>query len=118
MDLADFLLARIAEDEAVAREAQRNMDSVPAGATIFHRADLEHIARWDPARVLVKCKADRRIVEECTWVREERFQVRPGVYEYRPVREPRYGDGPEWDILRLLAVPYADHPDYCEVWRP
>ena len=22
------------------------------------------------------------------------------------------------DVLRLLAVPYADHPDYDETWRP
>lgn len=22
------------------------------------------------------------------------------------------------DVLRLLALPYADHPDYREAWRP
>jgi hypothetical protein len=23
-----------------------------------------------------------------------------------------------WDTLRLLALPYADHPDFREEWRP
>ena len=31
-------------------------------------------------------------------------------------------DGSAWDlaeeVLRLLALPYVDHPDYREEWRP
>ncbi|MGP4085473.1 DUF6221 family protein [Streptomyces sp. KR55] len=82
-----------------------------------------HIARHDPARVLAEIDAKRRILAE-----------------HQP---DRFGDcttcaGPEdfdddadghrtWSrsakpfpcpTLRLLALPYADHPDYREEWRP
>lgn len=115
MDLADFLLARIAEDEAVAREAAGVPWEVihwPNGsqvlvasaairdekwrvghlghvATVEHRHDVAHIARWDPARVLAECESKRRIVKETGWV----------------------------TVMSLLAAPYASHPDYREEWK-
>jgi hypothetical protein len=69
---------------------------------------LEHIARWDPARVLAEVEAKRRIVEELADV---------------PVDDEDLGVGysPEWwqgqRILLYLALPYADHPDYRGEWR-
>ncbi|MGZ4524215.1 MAG: DUF6221 family protein, partial [Mycobacteriaceae bacterium] len=67
---------------------------------------LTHIARHDPARVLAECEAKRRIVER-----------------YR-VCEPNYDEGNRLETrvldwtMRLLALPYADHPDYDPAWRP
>jgi hypothetical protein len=111
MTLTDFLLARIAEDEAVARGAiaddggsnegfanqydrmvgtyDRPLDWVPRIGEDAARL----IARFAvPARVLAECEAKRRIVELIS------------------------SPGPQ--ALRLLALPYADHPDYLPEWRP
>jgi hypothetical protein len=65
--------------------------------------DATHIARWDPARVLAECEAKRRIVE---------------LVLDRPIRD--HGDckcESCW-TLRLVALPYADHPDYRAEWKP
>ena len=47
-------------------------------------------------RVLADCEAKRRIVEVAT----------------------AHGTLQSIEILSLLALPYADHPDYQEDWRP
>jgi len=63
------------------------------------RATVGHIARWDPARVLAEVEAKRRIVDE--WASE--------YYEHRAALGR---------AVRLLALPYAEHPGYREEWRP
>lgn len=109
LTLAEFLLARIGEDEAAAQRVTRhelmtalNRSLAPAAeSTLF-------IARHDPARVLVDCQLRRAVVglwqdpgQFPIWNREE--YVRSVAIE---------------DCMRLLALPYADHPDYDEAWRP
>ena len=101
MTLTEFLLARIAEDE---REATACLDQ-------YMRGDGGTKSRW--VRQLAECEAKRRIVE----------------------RHRGFGFDEEWApegycgecegtlsspcaTLRLLALPYADHPDYREEWRP
>ena len=127
LTLTDFLLARIAEDEAAARRCAEAFpppwDVSDRGHSATVKADepnfwtvtelpqspsldgwlgdyLDHIAWHDPARVLAECEAKRRIVE---------------VARYAP-------DGPGgWGFRRILinlALPYADHPDYRDEWRP
>jgi hypothetical protein len=64
-------------------------------------SDAAHIARWHPARVLAECNAKRGIIEL------QRSDLRD--------------DPADWEadeVLRLLALPYADHPDYRSEWRP
>lgn len=164
-DLAEFLLARITEDEAAAKSAAvlppravpppeavtsgpfvragewgwgggsfRPLDdpvtsaalgladsdspyyvtaadgwdeSEPTGArydvaTVPNDHDAaRHIARWDPARVLAECEAKRQIVERCA-----------AVDFAMPSTHLAHG------VLALLALPYADHPDYRDEWRP
>ena len=133
VDLVDFLLARITEDERAAQGATDGpwrwypgRAGLPAflestGATATHWVegqsfeaptvvlgtnqgvmlrvrgrDAEHIAAWNPARVIAECRAKRRVVE-----------AREGV------------DAATHDlVLRTLALPYADHPEYREEWRP
>lgn len=88
MTITEFLLARIAEDEAAARDVPplgHNFDmgghrqderwifgrTLPSSADGVgnwseHRdspATATHFARHDPARVLAECEAKRRIVE-------------------------------------------------------
>jgi hypothetical protein len=107
LTLADFLLARIAEDETWAVNAGNDfLPSVEIGST---------------ARVLAECEAKRRIVE---WHR-----LIDGLdAEDNPVRGccnciasgavPPYLIAGPCMTSRLLALPYADHPDYREEWRP
>lgn len=93
--LAEFLLARIAEDEAIARRRHAALGS-PGPETTWGKA---------AKRTLAECEAKRRIVN--AW--------RSGFLE-----EDRYSTG--WHdfhvhALCLYASVYTDHPDYREEWR-
>ena len=118
MTLTEFLLARIAEDEAAAKAASPGGWSWGAVDTATSVADMEHIARHDPARVLAECEAKRRIVEDAdTYVSEFENE------EYRidqPSAGRVAGRARSWrdDLLRALATVYADHEDYRDEWRP
>lgn len=91
--LADFLLARITEDEWGIRQVEKR------------EQDMTRVDLWFGyplvGRVLAECEAKRRIV---AWELQvaERAHLQP---------EQRV-------ILQLLALPYADHPDYRQEWRP
>jgi hypothetical protein len=109
-DLADFLLARIAEDEAQARgtsdlawTAQRRASwhTVDCGYGMGESARVGcscHV----PARVLAMCEAHKEIVAEHS------FSCGSGDENGAAWRCP---------TLRSLALPYADHPDYREEWK-
>lgn len=136
-DLVTFLRARLDIDEQVAREALagewRNASTsshyedaagpseavftaLPdAGLTVVARTgargdraamvNAEHIARHDPARVLAEVDAKRRLLD------------------YMVDLESKALDGNWWNLDRdlpfqLLALPYADHPDYRPEWAP
>jgi hypothetical protein len=70
----------------------------------------EHIARHDPARVLVEVESKRRIVATFT-----ELDAHPNRLTYAFMQQ-------QWVALRAviagLALPYADHPDYRDEWRP
>ncbi len=125
MTLAEFLLARIAEDKMIAGFAAQDLHNgswhlnpeqeevhaagetpvfvAPWGGSLGPAA--EHVTRWDPARVLAECEGKRRIVDECCgWIEES-------CEDYGARALARM-------TLRLIALPYADHPDYREEWRP
>jgi Family of unknown function (DUF6221) len=153
MTLAEFLLARIAEDEQVARDVQQkdpwavakkspppppltkgedgwqpgvmSVGGVSAGGSFTRLprvveagkwaaitcdapdsprfAAANHIVRHQPVRVLAECEAKRRRVGILVAAME------PGATTYA---------GPAGVLLKLEALPYADHPDYREEWRP
>ncbi|MEU2350792.1 DUF6221 family protein [Modestobacter sp. NPDC049651] len=102
MDLVAFLLARIAEDtRTTAAYAEEHGDDATAER---QRAD---------------CAAKRKVVLVC---RDAAPDLR-----FLGTRPPGLDDWPlqARDIhqlaavtLALLAVPYADHPDYEPAWRP
>ena len=112
--LAEFLLARIEEDEAVARGVDAgpswfsatNLVSDGDGslAVLDHDADADHIARHDPARVLADCKAKRAIVHQAVGI---------SVVARMEGEEDLGGSA----ILGFLAQPYASHPDFKDEWR-
>jgi hypothetical protein len=100
MTIAEFLLARIAEDEALWRLAVEAEVAFTAlrGAQISGHP----LAAVPPPafgrRMLAECEAKRRIIE--------------GMAPYGPIDDINADE-----ILPLLALPYADHPDYDEGWR-
>ena len=81
------------------------------------RATTEHIARHDPARVLAEVESKRWIVE-CheSWVTGNGDTIcgRCG----REHIDGRPGGHFPCQTLRLLALPYADHAEYQQDWKP
>lgn len=139
--LTEFLLARIADDERVARAAFRDAEQFgvnPPRAddgewtrsnhvsdecridgvamTIYdeggHTAEqADHITRHDPARVLAECEAKRRIVD----LAEDRARVSEED-DHSPLLAGQ--DLALRAVLLFLALPYDTHPDYREEWKP
>jgi hypothetical protein len=78
-----------------------------------HDADAEHIARHDPARVLREVEARRRLIDQYEAMRAGAeasagtilagaAKVRLGAYEM---------------AVKIMALPYSDHPGFREEWR-
>jgi hypothetical protein len=136
-DLVEFLRARLDEDEQVAREAAEHGEGVydsPMQATF-----------WSP-RVLAEVEAKRLIVERhrpisepVEWPDDQTGKGEAlvcsscgnrdldGWINWRPLvgEAGVFPDGvtPPYvlapcETLRLLALPYAEHPDYRQEWRP
>jgi hypothetical protein len=70
-----------------------------------------HIVRHDPARVLRDVEAKRRIL--AAYVDDDR--VRFGAFESCSDSCPRQMLD---EVVKLLAMPHDQHPDYREDWRP
>ena len=116
MSITEFLLARIEEDAAVARNAAMRIDDdrraewSEAGSGVLDTGDelwpigdsrISRLAeRFDPARVLAECKAIRRIVER-----------------HSACDDVSYGDASTCPDMRDLASVYASHPDYRDEWQ-
>lgn len=135
MTITEFLLARIAEDEEVAKSAGGGRWSIAPGAdgigwhdglaiavvestwdACISVAPAEHTVRHDPARVLAECQAKRAIVG-----RHKLGSWHSGVLDVDVVTcETCNTADDDWPCpdLRDLAAVYADHPDYDDAWRP
>lgn len=107
--LAEFLLARIAEDEAGPWEHWWDESQYHRCRAIRepeYAGDLEVGEEFCDcgmprlrARVLAECDAKRRIVE---------------LYQFAPPASDPFMD----QVILLLALPYADRPGYREEWKP
>lgn len=136
MTIVEFIEARIAEDEKIARLAvathwncedvhghvvltpERVIVSESGGmAEPWDLATGQHMARHDPARILRQCGAMRAVLEDRidTHVvldgefgcNHDRDTIRQGGCAATPLHE---------DVtLRALATIWIDHPDYREV---
>ncbi|WGM21826.1 DUF6221 family protein [Paenarthrobacter sp. OM7] len=110
-EITDFLLARIAEDELGAEAAKaaiagsggpwRSSSQVVLGAGVHPVATTdaafhaEHIARFDPDRVIRECIVKRGIV--AGWSKPDSSTGRM--------------------LMAAMAAVYSDHPDYKLEWR-
>ncbi len=119
-ELVEWLRAQLDEDERIARSATpgpwvANKHEYGAevytesgeGVALDHDAggvgwgDADFIAANDPARVLREIDAKRRIIG--------RINSHSAVMGWDEVHG---------DLLRSLALPYADRHGYKESWRP
>ena len=78
-----------------------------------------HIARHDPARVLREVEAKRQIVDE-HW---PELGNCPRCVKEPPERDDEGGrlfvaTAHPCATLRLLALPFSDHPDHQQEWKP
>lgn len=116
-DLVTWLRAQLDEDERVAREAlawrdDRMTDHEYAWSLTSRlngRPKRHHVIPGapTPARVLAEVAAKRRLLQQ--------FELRAAAV--RGIDGVQTG-GVWDDMLRLLALPYADGPGYREEWRP
>ena len=129
MTLTEFLLARIAEDEACARKVpgdgefctwNRSWDMSPTRDLVVDGERVaplpmtmdEHICRWDPARVLAECEA-KRLAIEAAW--DDHCKIEGEWGQGQSEKEMSANDdNPE--VVEALALPYADHEDYRPEW--
>ncbi|RDV48449.1 MULTISPECIES: DUF6221 family protein [unclassified Streptomyces] len=133
-DLVQFLRDRLAEDEQTARAATWDewdsahwtsrppqadyeryivADHLDDGVVLVtpENADADgvgqHIARHDPARALREVDAKRQLIaEHDVYARKLADRMDCQSLDF-PCK-----------TLRLLALPYAAHPDYRDTWRP
>ncbi|MEU6437460.1 DUF6221 family protein [Streptomyces albidoflavus] len=147
-DLIAFLRARLREDEAAAVAPETWSAFEENESTGTRRVDVDHsfervvactlawrgvhVARHDPARVLREIDAKRRLLElhaivhrDAYWLDEDGEEGTDEVpvcghciprNSYLP-HHAALPQGPCTTVL-LLALPYADHPDYRAEWRP
>jgi hypothetical protein len=116
MTIAKFLLARIAEDEAVALAARAVLDGdgQDSGDDTAWYANLaessgDSIVAVPPLRALAECEAKRRIVESARDAEEAGEHALQTAEEYARAQALE-------DVCELLALPYASHPDYDQAW--
>lgn len=95
MDLVEFLRARLAEDEAAVGSGPFGSGSGGWGLAALHGLDYEGLT-ISRERVLREVESKRMITRL--------VQMTTGV----PTMPA---------ILRCLAAPYADHPDYRDEWK-
>jgi uncharacterized protein DUF6221 len=122
MTLSEFLLARIAEDEATAERwpAAPDYGFGPDGKLWM---DSRGHPIWAPReRVLAECAAKRRIAELHKPARDESWL---GTYEYGTACLVCVDFHADVDCcnqpypcptLKAVAASYADHPDYDSRW--
>lgn len=103
------------------------------GPGMTPHADAVHVARHDPARVLADIEAKKQTISTLLSAKhavcEDSWYTCPAATEERDGGECGQDDmrGEPCECGRddrlithlcLLALPYADHPEYDEAWRP
>jgi hypothetical protein len=131
-DLVAFLRAREAEREQVARRARatrvhdsarkqhwhanghaiRDMDGHLVTGRQARSAEAAHIARHDPAWVLADVEAKRRIIDRYKFVDNHGA----AVDHVRALDMSTGARAALLDVVKMLALPYAQHPDYRQEW--
>jgi hypothetical protein len=115
-DLVAFLRARLDEDQRTAEGLNMATRMLGAEPDFYGAGGPAAAAYWrhfDPARVLAEVDAKRRILEQHHRSGQTCPRCSLGTEDGQVVfeRDP-------CGTLRLLALPYAGHPDYRAEWAP
>ena len=132
--LIAFMHARLDEDERIAQnategpwidefsgetgrcvipaDAENTREYVARTQLLAAMPDAQHIARWDPARVLAEVAAKRRIIEDCRVTVSAVRRIASADLDAPGLDAMRAGRDALVSVLRLLASVHADHPDY------
>lgn len=129
-DLADFLRARCDEEQTEARQAGvrsvtwnergtwwlEGVEHVVVGdeEAFCHPHNAAHIERHDPARVLADVEAKRGILD----MYDQLTAIIRNPASDLSLQAARTQQLAIIKTLKLLAAPYASHPDHKETWRP
>lgn len=143
MNIIEFILARIAEDEAAARAVpplDYNIDmggdrqderftfgrSLPSSADGMgnwskHRhspTTRKHFTRWEPPRVLAECSAKRLLIRVSAEGAAAEDGERGCCHLEQEILDGKCRSNKPHELtgLRVLASIYADHPDYNQAW--
>ena len=121
-DLTAFISARLDEDEAIAKAAANRHWLTDDNIITLHpehdgdgymswptRADAQHAASHDPARVLREVAAKRAVVGAYAKA-DEWVNVSAGA-------TAGYARQIMDETLRHVAAVWSDHPDYKPEWR-
>lgn len=114
MDLAEFLLARLADDFEVAQRESAWPNGKPRSPQdwehVAGEADSMLVGMFSPARVLAEVEAKRELLglHPTDPLGHCRCQEEDGVV---------YGQEPCL-TKRLLALPFAEHPECHPSWLP
>lgn len=111
MTITEFLLARIAEDEAAANAVDLLSSEMEIISTHHLPEFADYMLRWQPNAVRAECAAKRAIIEQYETYGAAAQGAVSVAYTMARVSQ-RVMDG----ALRALAAVYKDHPDYQEEW--
>jgi hypothetical protein len=100
-ELIEFLRARLDDDQEAVNWDEHPDPSTGTFLTFIGDGEISTSTR----RVAAEIDAKRRIIDLHSGDNDEPCQTGNWVYEPCPT-------------LRLLTLPYADHPDYQPEWRP
>jgi hypothetical protein len=109
--LVAFLKARLDEDARIAQQADwGTRQHSEAFVTSVSSPGIAPLFGLSPSRALAEIEAKRRIIEQFTMIHlpTEWTDAGPAVGAYVKM---------QW-VLKYLALPYADHPEYREEWKP
>lgn len=118
-DLVEFLLSRIAEDEAEANRALADKWGEAQWSTAWWSCDEQgsHVA-VDPPRAVAECEAKRRIVKAAREASGDHVGIAMEFCVGKEEWDEHMAEDPGDAIFQALAAVYADHPDFDEAWRP
>lgn len=122
----DERIARAVEDRSAPWDGQWMADGNSAvrtynGHVLFYRHGsgplkpglADHVAEWDPARVLREIDAKRKVLDWLEDVRAEAVDPENGYVDPERGQDAATLRG----VVRMLALPYADRPGFREEWR-
>jgi hypothetical protein len=105
MGLAEFLAARLADDEAGANEVHKPGNCICVADVCGFSEDPLDCSCGYPARVLREVEAKRKILAEAQAVRK--------LLDLTGGEHDQYRD---W-VLRQFAAIYEGHPDFDPSWK-